>query len=163
MNEIVFTIPGKPQGKDRPRGFISSKAETVKLGRYELGTKVRKTVEMVSTKKTVRYENLIGLLARQQMKGKEPFTCPIEIWVDMYFPITKSWVKSKKQQAINGILAATIKPDGDNCLKAICDALNKVVWADDVLVINKHVRKYFSEGEPCVKVRIIPHFNLLTV
>lgn len=38
--------------------------------------------------------------------------------------------------------------DFDNLIKAVCDALNRIVWADDKQVTTAHIRKrYVSRGE----------------
>ncbi|MFI7730781.1 RusA family crossover junction endodeoxyribonuclease, partial [Pseudomonas aeruginosa] len=47
------------------------------------------------------------------------------------------------------------KPDADNCLKAICDACNGVVWRDDVQATRGIFQKLWSET-PGVRVKIVP-------
>ena len=39
------------------------------------------------------------------------------------------------------------KPDADNILKAVCDALNGFAWKDDAQVIEAHVRKVYGLTE----------------
>lgn len=160
--EVIFTIPGKPQGKDRPRGFIKTQTVGNGLAAYKTGLKIKRTVGMITTQKTVQYEYLIGVLAKQQMAGKEPFSCPMRVDILLFYPISKSWTKVKKNNAHLGKMVPTVKPDIDNCTKAIFDALNHIVWVDDTQVVDKHVSKHFSDN-PRVEVRITPLSHLLSV
>lgn len=86
----------------------------------------------------------------------------MSLFVEFYFPVTPSWSNKKKNCALAGELAHTTKPDADNCLKAICDALNGIIWKDDALVIEKHVYKFYSDT-PCAKVRVVPLNHLKAV
>lgn len=162
VNEIAFTIPGKPLGKERPRGFIRNRVSVTGLAAYKSGLKIKRTVGMITPKKTVQYEYLIGALAKQQMEGLEPIKCPVRVDILLFYPITKSWSKAKKDNAKIGKMVPTIKPDIDNCTKAIFDALNKIVWIDDTQVVDKHVSKHFSD-DPRVEVRVTPLNHLVGV
>lgn len=136
--DIRFTIPGEPQGKGRPRvGRVSGQAR------------------MFTPEKTVRYENLITLAAREAMGSRPPLTGPVLLEVAMYHPIRASWSKKKQAAALANQMLPTLKCDADNCLKAICDALNGVAWKDDVQVTDLHLKKRFAET-PRVEVIITP-------
>lgn len=71
-------------------------------------------------------------------------TGAVRIAVTAFFPIPQSWTKSKRLSAVSGVLRHTKKPDADNVLKSICDALNGVVWADDAQCFDKHIIKEYS-------------------
>lgn len=161
-DEIFFTVNGKPQGKDRPRGFIKTEVVNKGLAGFKNGIKVKRSIGMKTTNKTASYEFLVGMLAKQQMKGREPFNCPIRVDIMFFYPITKSWNKTKKNNALVGKMVPTIKPDIDNCTKAIYDALNNIVWKDDVLIVDEHISKHFAEN-PRVEVRVTPLKHLLVV
>ena len=45
------------------------------------------------------------------------------------------------------------RPDGDNVLKAVCDGINGVVWADDVQAVDQRVTKVYGET-PGLRVRV---------
>nr|WP_262905680.1 RusA family crossover junction endodeoxyribonuclease [Hymenobacter siberiensis] len=66
---------------------------------------------------------------------------------DFYLPVPKSWTK-KKKAAHYGMLHRS-KPDADNYLKAICDAMTEAkVFTDDGQVAQMVARKwYVLEGE----------------
>ena len=69
------------------------------------------------------------------------------VLVDFYLPVPKSWTK-KKKAAHYGMLHRS-KPDADNYLKAICDAMTEAkVFTDDGQVAQMVARKwYVEEGE----------------
>ena len=135
---IIFTVPGEPQGK----------------GRARIG-KAGKHARMFTPAKTVAYESLIALAAQQAMAGAPLITGPVMLTVQMFHPIRPSWSKKKQADALANIVRPTIKCDADNCMKAVCDALNGVAWKDDVQVVDAMISKRFSET-PRVIVSIIP-------
>ena len=68
-------------------------------------------------------------------------------------PIPKSY--SKKRQALcrDRFIAPSKKPDIDNILKSIFDALNGYAFADDVQVVKVIAEKVYAE-DPFVEVEI---------
>lgn len=48
----------------------------------------------------------------------------------------------------------TTKPDGDNLLKLVLDALNGVVWRDDACVCDMRVVKRYAKSTPHTEVRV---------
>lgn len=69
------------------------------------------------------YKALIGVIAKQHFI--EPATGPISINIMFYYPVPESWSKVRKIRALNGSVLPIVKPDLDNCVKGIYDALNK--------------------------------------
>ena len=51
----------------------------------------------------------------------------------------------KKTAMLSGELLPTKKPDIDNIVKAVLDALNEVAYRDDTQVVELQVRKQDSE------------------
>ena len=133
MTYISFSIPGEPVAKGRPR-FANGHAFT--------------------PNKTRAYEEIVRLHAMQAMRGKKMLTGPIGIRVTAYFPIPKSFTKTKKEQAISGSLRHTKKPDWDNVGKIVSDALNGVVYRDDAVVADATVSKRYGV-EPRVVVTVL--------
>ena len=138
LSDVRFTVPGEPQGKGRPR-----------IGR--VGANAR----MFTPQKTVAYEGLIAVAAQQAMAGRPLIDGPVMLEVAMYHPIRPSWSKKKQAAALANEALPTLKCDADNCLKAICDALNGVAWKDDVQVVDLHLKKRFAET-PRVEVIVTP-------
>ena len=130
---ITFTVHGKPQGKGRPR--------FAKRGKYT----VAYTPEV-----TASYENLIKLIAAETMRGRALMTGAVSIEILANFSPPRSWSFKKKTQAVRGEIFPTVKPDVDNILKVVADALNGIVWRDDVLAVDGIIRKRYDEWEGLV-------------
>jgi Holliday junction resolvase RusA-like endonuclease len=122
--EVQFIVPGEPQGKGRPR-FGNGRTYT--------------------PAKTIAYEKLIARKAAEAMRyfpdGVTALPCYVRI--DAYKGIPKSWTRAKRLRAMDG-LEIPGKPDLDNVAKAVLDALNGVVYADDVQVTRLLVTKQYS-------------------
>lgn len=117
-------IYGQPQGKARPR-FRS-------CGKY---------VQTYTPKSTMEYETQIKneyYLQEKKYYSKEP----LSIKIRAFYEIPKSW--SKKKKAIATDLRPMVKPDLDNIIKVVLDALNKVAYADDKQVCRIYSEKYYS-------------------
>lgn len=138
MSTVAFLVPGQPQGKGRPR-----------VG------KVAGHVRMFTPPKTESYEALIALFAHQAMQGRPLITGPVTVALQIGFAIPASWSKKKRAQAEQGAIHPTTKPDVDNVLKAVCDAINGVVWVDDVQVVALAVRKFYG-ASPGLRVLVSP-------
>ncbi|EKT4522778.1 RusA family crossover junction endodeoxyribonuclease [Pseudomonas putida] len=138
LKPVQFRVPGEPQGKGRPR--------IGKVGQHS---------RMFTPQKTVAYEGLIAMLAQNAMQGREVITRPVMLEMLMEHPIRPSWSKKKQAKALAGEILPTVKCDADNCIKAVCDALNGVVWRDDVQVVKLFLTKKFS-AVPGVTVRVVP-------
>lgn len=108
MRECSFSLDVPLVGKARPR--------------------VRRDGRAFTPAKTAAFERAVGLAARAAMQG-EPFAggCSVAVFADVEMP--RSWSTRKRAEMAGR--PHTQKPDKDNCLKAICDALNGIVWHDD--------------------------------
>jgi len=81
----------------------------------------------------------------------EPLSGPVYLSVTATFPIAKSWPVQKKQLAETGFLWHTARPDSDNILKIVCDALNEILWLDDSQICLAKISKKYGR-EPGVIV-----------
>lgn len=124
MKTITFFVPGAPRGKERPRVVSGGHVYT--------------------PEKTKKYERLIRDYYHREA-GTYRFPPGTAVWltVTALFPIPKSWNKAKKAAAGAGELVPG-KPDGDNILKIVADALNGEGYDDDrnierMTVIKKYV------------------------
>lgn len=133
---IVFTVPGQPVGKGRPR-----------IG------KVGNHARMFTPAKTASYEGMVAMAAQQAMQGGALLEGPVRTLLRMTLAVPASWSRKKQEQAMAGLIRPTTKPDADNVVKAIFDAINGVVWRDDVQVVELGVTKFYG-AVPGVSVRI---------
>lgn len=99
----------------------------------------------------MRYESDVRVFASQAMAGRPLFDMPVRVVINIFLPIAQSWSMKRRSMARLGEIRPTVKPDMDNVIKAIFDALNGVVWNDDVQVVLAQVGKYYSE-QPEVRV-----------
>lgn len=121
---IKITVPGPAKGK-----------ESVRRGMYGNEYIPRMTREFMNAV-TDRYGDAYF------------FEGPVFMEVYPYFPIPKSYTKKERQEIADNDYLYLKKPDGDNILKAVKDALNKHAYPDDCRVVYEMCfRRYAKEGE----------------
>lgn len=76
----------------------------------------------------------------------------IDLKCRFYFPIPKSKSKIIQQGMEDGIIRPDRKPDGDNLMKAVQDALNEVAYWDDKQIVHGEYDKFY--GDPRVEIEI---------
>lgn len=123
-----FEVVGDIKGKARPR-----------VNTY--------TCQAYTPTNTKDYENLI----KQYFKIKYPRYIPLEnrvhVQIKAYFKIPKNATKKEKLEIENGNISPTKKPDIDNIVKIILDALNKMAFKDDNQITKLDVEKIYGEEE----------------
>lgn len=128
MTERSAFIPGAPVGKGRPRFSKGGHAYT--------------------PAKTASYEAYVRAAWMQSWHSAPPAGVPVMVRIEAVFPIPHSYTKKRKRQILEGGVPALKKPDIDNIVKIILDALNGVAYADDKDIIEVHARKrYQGPGE----------------
>lgn len=132
---ISFTVYGEPVAQSRPKATTA--------GGF---------IRMYDPKKSKDFKNYVKLAA-SECAPNVLLEGPLKMKVDVYRPIPKSLSKKKAAQAESGELRPTSKPDADNYLKSIKDALKNVIWKDDSQVVEVTVCKWYSE-RPRVEVQI---------
>ena len=128
---IEITVPGAPVGKARPR--------------------VTKSGHAYTPEKTRAYEQKVKLCWKQQ--SGERFLPDVGICVEIaaYMPIPSS-LSMRKQEALLG-KEHLKKPDLDNVIKAILDALNGCAYGDDSAIWMVTASKYYGRV-PQVRIRL---------
>ena len=130
---IKFVVPGKPQGKERPR-----------LAKYG---------GVYTPAKTKAYENFIKGCYIEQYGDISFGDRSIKMSVKAYVPVLTKFRKAEKIAALEGKIKPTAKPDADNILKAILDALNGLAYDDDRYIYKIEIERIYSE-EPRVEIEI---------
>lgn len=135
---IAFTINGQPVGKGRPKFS----------GRYS------NTRHAYTPRKTREYEENVKAVFLSRF-GVLPFgeDARLRIEVHAWYQIPKSKPKQVKENMRLEIIRPTVKPDLDNVIKIIMDALNGVAYPDDKQVVEMLAIKRYSD-DPCVTVLI---------
>jgi Holliday junction resolvase RusA-like endonuclease len=138
MNVVSFTIPGEPQGKARPRVVRKN------------GISLTYTPD-----KTVAYEELVRIRFKAAAQGfRFPDDAQVGIQITAWYSIPKSKSKKVKAAMLAGQINPTKKPDCDNIVKIICDALNGIAYKDDQQITLAQIRKKYADM-PRVDVRLM--------
>ena len=94
--------------------------------------------------KTVNYETLVKEL---YITNKlEVLEGAIGADIAIFYDIPKSTSKKKKELMLNYKIYPTKKPDIDNILKIIFDALNGIAYKDDSQIISVNCEKTYDEN-----------------
>lgn len=127
-----FTIPGDPQGWQRTRTANG---------------------QHFTAPETRAYQNTIRWLAKSAKV--QLITGPVSLVVEAFYRIPESAPKKRKAAMLAGEEYPTKKPDIDNVVKNVMDALNVMAWTDDAQVVSLNVTKVWSDN-PRVEVSVEP-------
>lgn len=109
---------------------------------------------MITTKADRAAKAAIQKMARSAMEGRNRLLSgAVRLEALFVYAIPVSWPKYKQQMALEGRVWKTSRPDGDNMIKLIMDALNGIVWTDDAQVVRWSGAKRYGGPERTV-VRI---------
>lgn len=137
MSTITLVVPITPVAKARPRVVRDYQGR----------------VHTFTPKKTKDFEARIKAAYLEKREEKGISKHPVALWCQFCFEPPKSWGKRKKEQAVDKLIQKTSKPDIDNLLKAVMDALNGLAWVDDAQVVQIYAKKIYSQI-PRVEVKI---------
>ena len=123
---LTFEVPGEPRGKGRPR--------------------FTKTGHTYTDSETKAYEDKIIAYYRRSFGGyKWSDAAYISVKVIAHYPIPKSATKAAVAAMQAGSVLPTRKPDIDNVLKVVLDALNGIAYKDDSRVVDIQGKKVYSD------------------
>ncbi len=134
LDPITITIPGELRGKGRPRfstrgGFARAYTDA----------------------KTASAETWVKACAVEQA-GQPVLEGPLSLTLTIGVTIPRSWSKRRQADAASGALRPTGKPDADNVLKLLSDALNKIIWRDDSQLTDILLAKVYSAAPSTVLI-----------
>lgn len=131
MSTIKFTVWGNPKAQKRHRtgrGFNYDPSESDK-----------------------------GDFKAQALEHKpdEPIRTAVELHLVFMYPFQKGWIKKDGNIPVKYIcMPRTKRPDLDNLLKFVMDALNGVYWIDDAVIAKVTMEKTYSI-KPGIRLKII--------
>ena len=133
-----FTVLGEPRGKGRPR----TRQANGETWHY-------------TPQSTREYENWIRDQYAIQCRGAEiiPKGTAIMMQIDCVYGVPESVSKKRGKMMLSNLIMPTKKPDADNVLKVVADALNGLAYHDDAQIVSATVRKMYGI-EPMIKVWI---------
>lgn len=133
---ILFRVDGEPKGQPRPRAFSRNGKARV----YDPGT-------------AEGWRGLISAAARPELPA-EPISGPVRLDVEFAMPRPQRLCRRRDDP---GAIPHTSKPDLDNLLKALLDALTQLgLWRDDDQVVEVRAVKHYHElgGRPGALVAV---------
>lgn len=123
-----FEVPGKVTGKARPRvNTLTGRAYT--------------------PENTKDYEMLIKQYFKIKYPKFETLEGRIKVKIIAYFKPPKQTSKRQVELMLENNISPTKKPDIDNIIKIILDALNKMAFRDDSQITKIEVEKMYSKEE----------------
>jgi len=123
-----FIVPGIPKPQGRPRfRVITTKA----------GKSFAHTYDPASSR---TWKETVASYAVSA--GAKMMSLPIQLTVIIYLPRPKRLCRKKDAP---GCVPCASRPDADNFLKAVQDALIGVCYADDALIYHVHLTKWYHE------------------
>lgn len=133
MASVTFQVPGKPQGKARARTVYNK----------HLKHSVSYTPD-----NDLLYENLIKTLYMQAADGvRFEKGTPVTLRILARFEPPKSASKKRQLEMLEGLIPPLKKPDIDNIIKVVADALNGAAYHDDTQIIFTVAKKAYSAVE----------------
>ena len=128
-HSIKLTIEGEPIGKGRPR--VTSKGHFA---------------HAYTPSKTKNYEKLIQNSYLSNYTYDNMLIGPIKANLVAYFSIPNSVSKRKQKVLLNNLEKHTKKPDIDNVVKSVFDALNNLAFEDDSNIVEVSAKKMYSNN-----------------
>lgn len=123
-SKILFIVPGQPQGKLRARWSPH-------------GTH--------TPQKTVNYETYIKEMFVISYPDFVPLEGALTINISAWVMIPKATSKKKRRLMEERILRPTKRPDFDNIIKVVADALESLAYKNDNQIVTSVFHKWFSE------------------
>lgn len=103
--------------------------------------------------KSRSYKQFVALMARRQYHGPLLKDEPIEVCLEVYRPNQKKISQIERQRRETKQSVPIKKPDTDNYIKSVLDALTGIIWADDNIIYHIDAYKYYSD-KPRIELKI---------
>ena len=129
-----FEMTGSIVGKARPR-----------MNTY--------TGSVYTPTRTKDYESLVMQYFLLKYPRYKPFEGRVQVEINALFEVPKSTKKADKELMLSNQINPTKKPDIDNIVKIILDAMNGIAFKDDIQITKLNVEKTYSTQEK-VQIKI---------
>lgn len=130
MTEVKMALPFEPVPKGRPRFHV-----------------MRGRVATFTPYKTKVFENNVADYYKSASKGVSYAKgVPIIVSIEFGMAVPQSTSKKRAGLMLSDNIKHTVKPDVDNLVKAVFDALNGVAWYDDAQIVALNVSKKYVES-----------------
>lgn len=135
MQVISVTVEGKTKGKGRPR--FSRAGGFVRV--------------YTDPKDRDEESRIASVILRNQTPGFSPVEGPVTLMARFVLPIPCKLTKAERLAKADG--PATCKPDLDNLVKLLMDAMNGVVYVDDKQVTTVVASKRYGT-KPRIEITV---------
>ena len=131
---ISFTASGPVRGQGRPRAYVRPSGHA---GLYQ-------------TDADMSYREMLRILALEAMREAGYMSAAtgsisgFRVYMRVWKKIPSSWPKKRQAEAAEGRIPLASKPDIDNVVKMVLDAMNGIVYPDDRLVVSVMACKGWS-------------------
>lgn len=134
---VAFTLPGAPVAKGRPR--------------------FARGVTYTDAKMRAAEQSVLAAYLVAGGSERTPHDGPVVVSIVATFVPAESWPKWKRSRAVLGAWPHTARPDIDNVVKAVFDALNGRAYTDDSQIVRLiAVKQYGPHASTAVKLRFEP-------
>ena len=134
--------------------------EPVPQGRPKF-VRIGNHVHTYDPEKSRSYKQLVRFWVTQHLKkidGFKPYENALCVDLTFYMSIPASWSKQKRIQASQGVIRPIVRNgDIDNMVKAILDANNGLLWADDCIITDISARKRYTADIARVVLKVTEH------
>lgn len=127
---VIIAVPGEPVAQGRPRFF-----------------RKRGIVKAYDPPRSAKYKSIIQKELQPLIANKDfkPFDGPCSLELCIFRSIPKGFSQKKKNAAANGEIRPITRPDMDNYVKGVLDALNGIVVKDDSQIVNIVAQKFYGD------------------
>ncbi len=142
---IKIVIPIIPTGKMAQRVsavLTNEQKERIRMGYSDVHPK---PLAYKCNKQRSR-EAALGAFIAPHVNADSSLTGPLRLTMGAFLPISKSWSKKKKQQAVDGEVMPTVQPDLTNLLKQVEDVCQGMgLIENDKYICEIVARKQYSD------------------
>lgn len=133
---VSFRVPGKAGSKGRPRF-------------------ARETGVAFTPAATRTYEGIVRTAAADAMSGRRVIEGAVVLSLVAVFDVPKGFSRARRAAALEGGEFPAKRPDLDNIVKIVTDAMNGIVIKDDAQIVTSRCAKVYGPA-PMVRVTVTP-------
>ena len=141
-----------PEGGNNMGECVRIDIEPVPKGRPRFHIQGRRVMTFTPSKTHI-YEQTIALEYSQRRKKVFERNTPIDVSLVFGLPIPQTTPKKRRPDMESGATRHIKKPDVDNLVKAVLDALNGIAYEDDAQIVSIVASKKYA-SEPFVEIYI---------
>jgi len=101
--------------------------------------------------KSITYKNILKTLVMAEMYQKERIDGMVKVNILFRYKLPQSASKEDRDRVESGMaIRKATKPDVDNILKQLLDAMNGIVYTDDSQIVEIKASKWYSKKDEVI-------------